>query len=81
MANANGTPNSQTTTTLDGCVRHELSARTALEASWSGLTPDLQSHCMAVASFAGDGSYALLQSCIAKAIAAQALDRGEAVGN
>ena len=71
----------QSTVTLDGCVEAEAAARAELVETWAALKPDQQGHCATAAGFSGDGSYALMQSCIARLSADAALDRGEVLGN
>ncbi len=69
------------TVILDGCVEAEAAARVDLARSWAALKPDEQAHCASAAGFAGDGSYALMRSCIARLRADAALDRAEAAAN
>jgi hypothetical protein len=61
------------TVALDGCITSEVAARMELTQAWDGLTPNEQGHCLTAATFAGDGSYALMRSCVARLRADAAL--------
>jgi hypothetical protein len=61
------------TVALDGCITSEVAARTELAEAWDGLSANEQGHCLTAATFAGDGSYALMQSCLARVRADAAL--------
>jgi len=63
----------QSTVALDGCVTQEIAARAELTSGWDALTPNEQTHCTTAATFAGDGSYAVLRSCLARLSADAAL--------
>jgi hypothetical protein len=65
----------QSTVALDGCVSLEVAARTELADEWEALSPDEQGHCLTAATFAGDGSYALMRSCLARLRADAALGK------
>ena len=71
----------QSTVALDGCVEQEVAARSELEAAWGALTPGEQGHCLTAAVFAGDGSYALMRSCLARLRADALLNQGAVAGN
>ncbi len=64
----------QSTVMLDGCIREEVSARTEMDDTWNNLTPTEQGHCLTAATFAGDGSYAVMKSCLARLRADATLD-------
>jgi hypothetical protein len=66
----------QSTAMLDGCIQAEAAARADLADTWTSVAPDVQTHCATAAGFAGDGSYALMQGCIARLRAEQVLDAG-----
>jgi hypothetical protein len=72
---------SQSVIVLDGCVSQEVAARTALAESWPALSTNEQGHCLTAAAFAGDGSYALMESCVARLRADAALTGDVAAGN
>ncbi len=71
----------QSTVMLDGCIHEELAARTELSTAWEGLSANEQNHCVTAASFAGDGSYGVMRSCVARLRADAALDAGGGTGN
>ncbi len=64
---------SHSTVTLDGCIAQEVAARDELVQGWDVLTPNEQGHCLTAATFAGDGSYALMRSCVVRLRADAAL--------
>ena len=65
----------QSTVMLDGCIHEEVAARTELATAWDSLSVNEQNHCVTAASFAGDGSYGVMRSCIARLRADAALDQ------
>lgn len=71
----------RSTTTFDGCVRLEVAARQALQPLWEAQPVSVREHCEIAASFSGNGSYALLKSCIAQIAAQQRLDGSPPVSN
>ena len=71
----------QSTIMLDGCIREEVVAKTELTAAWDSLSANEQNHCVTAASFAGDGSYGVMRSCLVRLRTDAALDQSAPASN